>query len=545
MFDWKVFDQHRNILSQAGSDAYEERWGQHHIDLRPRDLLRWIELCRDDLGYLTLVDVAAADRREVPSRWGHAFEMNYVLFNMGTHQRINLHVHFNEAETLPSIVPYFPHGEWMEREQAEMLGVRFNVERPNLLLAAGVTSAPLKKGSAVGPWPRYEPAAFPELRVNPNKSEAPYPEEAWRWKRFTPLSKETLGNFEWQVCFDPAAVVEARTTIGFYHRGLEKLLESKSWVHVMQIVDMLHTGIAPTYSTAWAKTLEEMLRIKLPERAQAIRIVLLELARVAEHLTVLAETTAACEKEEFRLFLNAREKIYELFEKYCGHRLGLGAIRLGGVREDLPHGWIAEYQSVASLLMKILVPINKSLLGQPDFREHLDASGVTAQTVLQWGVGGPAMRASGLNFDLRKSQPFYFYQDIDFDVPVGIHGTSFDRYLIRFEELHQSLRIITQVLDNLPLGDYASSAVKTDVAFMEPQLEQLVGCWHYAGLEAPGGEAGFTFLAGTGATPSRLKIKSPSFTLTQALPEIIRGLNEGQLKAAVASLGIRKSELDR
>lgn len=542
MFDWKNFEQHKNILTQVGSDQYQERWGQHHVDLRPRDLLRWIELCRDDLGYLTLVEVVGVDRRKMPAKWNCDFEVVYLIFDMGTHQRINLHVHLNQGETLPSIVRYYPHADWMEREQAEMLGLNFLEIREQLVLSNGEKVCPLIKVEKLSGWKGYSPNPLPVLRGNPNKSEAPYPEESWVWKSYDILSPETMGNFEWQVCFDPQKVVDVRTQIGFHHRGIEKLLESRAWTHVMQLVDLLQTGSAPTWSTIWAKTLEEMLRMKLPERAQAIRIVLLELARVADHLSVLSEITYAMKKDESRLFINAREKIYELFEKYCGHRQGLGSIRLGGLREDLPHGWIAEYQSVSSLLQKTLMTVNNSLLSQTDFRANLDSAGVNAQTVLQWGVGGPAMRAAGLNFDLRKSQPFYFYQDIDFDVPVGIHGTSYDRYLIRYEEIFQSLRIITQVLDNLPLGEIMNSAGADNI---ETVFVQLKNSWHYSSLESPLGEAGLFFLGSHEISPYRIKIKSPSFVITQAMKEFVTGLEEWQLGAAVASLGIRKSELDR
>jgi NADH-quinone oxidoreductase subunit C/D len=542
MFDSKNFERHKNILSQVGTDFYQERWGQHHVELRPQDLLRWVEFCKDDLGYLTLVEMVGVDRRAMPAKWNCAIELVYLLFNMGTHQRINLHVHMHEGETLPSIIEHYYHAEWMEREQAEMLGLNFHRGARKLLLSDDEKLSPLRKDAILGKWAAHPKGTLPKLRINPNKSETPYPEESWVWKRFGILSHETMGNFEWQVCFDPKKVVMANTKIGFHHRGIEKLLEGRSWAHVMQLLDFFQTGAAPTYSTIFAKALEEMMDIKLPEKAQAIRIVLLELARIAEHLSVLYEMTAALRKKEAVLFLNAREKVYELFEKYCGHRQGLGVVNLGGVREDLPHGWIAEYQSVAKLLHKNLKIIHLSLLGQNNFRSHLDSAAVNAQTILQWGVGGPAMRASGLNFDLRKSQPFYFYQDIDFDVPVGIHGTSYDRYLIRYEELFQSFRIITQVLDNLPLGEVVNTNFQEDLGM---RIEGVNNKWHYSSVESPNGEAGLVFFASQGLHPCRIKIKSPSFTITQALSSFVRSLQEWQLVAAVASLGIRKSELDR
>jgi NADH:ubiquinone oxidoreductase subunit D len=157
------------------------------------------------------------------------------------------------------------------------------------------------------------------------------------------------------------------------------------------------------------------------------------------------------------------------------------------------------------------------------------------------------MRASGLNFDLRKSQPFYFYQDIDFDIPVGIHGTAYDRYLIRLEEVHQSFRIITQVIDNLPLGAIVSQELELDYMGLKDYLSRLdiPRTWHYSGLESPNGEAGFLVKFNDTTTPYRVKIKTPSLPLVQALPSFVVGLEEYQLKSCLASLGFRRFEFDR
>jgi NADH-quinone oxidoreductase subunit C/D len=544
MFDWKDFERHKNILSQAGENIYHECWGQHHVDLRPRDLLRWIEFAKEDMNYLTLIEVVATDRSGMPGKWGHTLEVVYIIFSMGDHQRLHLHVHLNEGEVVPSVKRHYAHADWMEREASEMVGVRFDPACPSLILSIDEKKKPLRKSPLSSEWVPYTVPELPRLRMNPNKSEPPWPEESWVWKGLGSLASETMANFECEICFDPIKVVMARPQIGFYHRGLERTFQERPWTHIMQLMDLVQGGSSPTYACAWAKTLEEMLIIKPTERAQAIRIVMLELARIGEHLTVVADILRGMKKNECRLILNCREKIFELFEKYCGQRQGAGIVRLGGVREDLPHGWISEYQSMNRLLAKHLQTIHAALMGQMNFRSHLDTANVSAQAVLQWGIGGPAMRASGLNFDLRKSRPFYFYQDIDFDVPVGLHGTSYDRYLIRYEEIHQSLRIITQVLDNLPLGEVNVGSFAEPNELL-PWLKEIKGQWHYSALESPSGEAGLALLYGDSVTPYRLKIKSPSFVITQALGEFLRGLEAGQLPAAVASLGVRRSELDR
>lgn len=544
MFSWKEFEKTKAILSHSGGERYKTEWNQHHITIRPTDLLDWVELIKEDLNYLTLAEVAAMEHGLDKE---YRFEVVYHFLNMGTHQRLNLHLCVNEGEIIPSIRHQYPQGEWMEREQGEMLGLKFDLPTTSLLLPEGQTTYPLRQKAVIKSWPEEKPFAFPKLRMNPNKSEAPYPEESYQWKQYDVFSSVTKGNFEWSLCFDPIKVVDSHLRIGFHHQGLELFLQNKDILQILQLVDKVNLSAAPNYSIAWAKTIEEMFRIKIPERAQAIRIVMLELARIADHLTVLAEICRASEQSEFRLLLNAREKVYELFEKFCGHRQGLGVARIGGVKEDLPHGWIVEYQAVAEILAKNLRLIHKSLISQNKFRAHLESDPVNAQSVLQWGVCGPTMRAAGLNFDLRKSQPFYFYQDIDFDIPVGINGAIYDRYLIRYEEIHQSFRIITQVIDNLPLGEVVAAMYDKNYVELLKVFEGMDSPkqWHYSALETPNGEAGFLLNFNGTMKPSRIKLKTPGFVVAQALPVFVKGLREEQLAACLASLNLSRWEMDR
>jgi NADH:ubiquinone oxidoreductase subunit D len=157
------------------------------------------------------------------------------------------------------------------------------------------------------------------------------------------------------------------------------------------------------------------------------------------------------------------------------------------------------------------------------------------------------MRAAGLNFDLRRSRPFYFYQDIDFDIPVGIFGTAYDRYLVRYEEIYQSFRIISQVLDNLPLGDIClatkdKNSQSNDLGFL---YDDVKSDWFYASLESPNGEAGYNFFLTNDFKFERIKIKTPSFVIAQAMPFFLNGLSRDQIPSAVASLGISRWEIDR
>ncbi|MGE3608574.1 MAG: NADH-quinone oxidoreductase subunit C [Bacteriovoracaceae bacterium] len=523
MFNWKEFEKIKNILSLSGNAYYEEK-GFHHINIRPVELLKWVDLIKNDLGYFTLIDIVCVQNQNPDFE----FEVIYQLLNMGTHQRIILHLFSNRNEIIPSINSFYAFADWAEREQAELYALKFDRELKPLLTIK-------------------EELALPKTRTNPNRSETPYQEEIYEWKKFGLLDPATCGNFEAVICFDPKKIVDSQIQIGFYHLGLEEMLTQKSWFQITQLIDRFNLSSGPTYSLLWVKTLEDLMRIKIPERAQAIRIVILELARIAEHLTVMYEICASVGQDEARYFIDAREKISELFEKYCGDRQGVGVAKLGGVKEDLPHGWIIEFQELANLLQKNLNVLHLALISRKKFREKLKGPNVTAATVLEWGVSGPAMRAAGVNFDLRKSRPIYFYQDIDFDIPVGIHGTSYDRYLIRYEEILQSLRITIQVLDNLPLGEVINPLFNKSFFELNHFLNEqdFDKSWQYSCFEAPTGEAGLFFLPANDFSPKRLKIKSPSFSLTQALPKFLNGLEENQVHTCIASLGIRRAELER
>lgn len=541
MFNWKEFEKTKEILSHVGGKKYHDEWNQHHLVVRPNELLDWMEFLKEDLGFFTLAELTGIEKHQ------NEYELVYNLFNMGSHQRLNLHLTCTKGEIIPSVISYYPHADWMEREQNELLNLSFNLSRPSLMLPENQKNFPLKKHASFSSWPADKEVPIPRLPYNPNKSEAPYPEESYIWKRFDLFSNATQGAFEALFCFDPVKLVDLKIKVGFHHQGLEYLFQSKDIFQLLELVDKINLSSAPNFSIAWAKTIEEMYRIRIPERAQAIRIVMLELARVADHLSVISSICGLATMDESKLFINLREKVYELFEKFSGHRHGIGVARIGGVKEDLPHGWIAEYQSMAEVLTKNLRIIHKSILGQAKFRELLDGDPVSAQSVIQWGVGGPAMRAAGLNFDLRKSQPFYFYQDIDFDIPVGIHGTAYDRYLIRIEEIFQSIRIITQVIDNLPLGEYVAPMFSKNILELHSVFQSLEKPreWHYSALETPNGEAGFQVKISDDLKPERIKIKTQSYLLAQALPVFLTGLTEGQLPVGITSLGLSRWEMDR
>jgi len=524
------FEKTKYLFSEIGSGQYWTINEIHNIRIRPRQLIRWMDFFKSDLDYLILLDVMSVENQNPSDVDAFDVQLIYVLFNMSSHERIMVHLNFNLDEVIPTLKEFFAHAEWYEREQAKKLKIVF-VDGDEVLYRSE------KKDQSFD--------ELPALRMNPNKSEEPYAEEKWIWKNYDLFSTQTTGLFSLQICFDPTQIVDVNVHNNFFHRGIENLLLAKSWQHVGKLLDPLMNGTSPHLSMIWYRTIEDLSDIKIPERAQALRIMLLELTRVVEHLSVMAEMLRLMNLPQYRYLIDAREKILELLEKYSGHRWGLFSINLGGVADDLPMGWLAEYQSISKVILKNLKIIHQSLVSSKGFRQKLLGPIVDSRTILKWGISGPAMRASGLNFDLRKSKPFYFYQDIDFDVPVGLYGTSYDRYLIRFEEIFQSFRILTQVLDNLPLGDFKISSEFLEHQLLKAGSNIIEEIWTYNSLETSNGENGLLVRMQKDFSPLNLKIKSSSFGMTQALREFMKGLREDQLEVTITSLGLKKSEIDR
>lgn len=535
MFSASEFARTGNILRQGGELQLDEHSGQFHLSIRPTELLNWVEFLLEDLNFFILSDIVVVDHLHKNSRW--RFEINYQFHNMENHQRLHLHVMARADEIIPSLVSYYPHAEWKEAEQGEMFGLRFGHSSPHLLLPEEGNLAPMRKDFSGGEWPIQKPKSLPRVRVNPNRSESPYPEESYRWKEFSLLSPETLGNFSWQVCFDPKTAVDSRVEIGNYHMGLEKILEKKSPLQILRSIDSLNPLCSPTLGILWARLYEEIHGCKIPERAQAIRMVLLELSRISSHLTILSRMTQKLGYTEAKLFTDCREKIFEVFESLTGHRQGFGTILFGGLNFDTPHGWLIQYQQVSADVSSMLLFLRKFFLSRGDFQQKLGGPSITAETVLRYSLTGPTLRAAGLNFDLRKSKPFYFYDDVDFDIPVGVEGRMFDRFLILLEEIFQSLRIVDQVVDNLPLGE-----VWWDPA---PDFEKRFSGFSSLSLEAPNGELGISAHIVESSEIQRIKLLTPSFSTCQGLSALSYGLTEDQLPVLLESLGINRFELDR
>ncbi len=356
---------------------------------------------------------------------------------------------------------------------------------------------------------------------------------------FGPQHPATHGVLRVQLKLDGEKILDAKPIIGYLHRGTEKLFEQETFTQCIPHTDRLDYIAAPTNNQGFVLAVEKLLGITIPPRAAYIRMILAELGRISYHLLWLA--THAIDLGAITPFFytfREREEILDLFEAYCGARLTLNAMRVGGVPYDLPEGWVDRCGEMMEAFPAHIDEYETLLTENRIWKKRTVGIGViSAEEAIDWGLTGPPLRGSGVRWDIRKVFPYDRYDEVEFEVPIGQNGDTYDRYLVRMEEMRQSVRIIRQCLERLPEGPIMAKVPKVLRA-----PEGMV----YASVEAPKGELGY-FLVTTakGTQPYRCHVRPPSFVNLQSLPTLVDGLLVADLVAVIGTLDIVLGEIDR
>jgi NADH dehydrogenase (ubiquinone) Fe-S protein 2 len=351
--------------------------------------------------------------------------------------------------------------------------------------------------------------------------------------------------------------------IGLLHRGTEKLIESRNFIQSLPYFDRLDYVSMMAQEHAYSLAVERLLDIEIPLRAKYIRVIFLELTRLLNHL--LAITTHALDVGALTPFLWAfeeREKLMEFYERVSGARMHAAYIRPGGVMYDLPLGLINDINVFLHQFSKRIDEIEELLTGNRIWKQRLVDIGYVSQSdALAWGFSGVMLRGSGVTWDLRRNQPYEVYNQLAFDIPVGTNGDCYDRYLIRIEEMRQSIRIISQALNMLPTGlikldDH--KIVPPSRALMKYSMEALIHHFKlysesfpvapgetYVSVEAPKGEFGVFIVSDGSNKPYRCRIKAPGFLHLQALDFMSRGHLIADLVTIIGTQDIVFGEVDR
>ncbi len=362
---------------------------------------------------------------------------------------------------------------------------------------------------------------------------------------------------------DGEVIERADPHIGLLHRGTEKLIEHKTYMQALPYFDRLDYVAPMNQEHAFALATEKLLGINVPLRAQAIRVLFCEIGRILNHL--LNVTTFALDVGAITPALwgfEERERLMEFYERASGARLHANYIRPGGVAKDLPEGLLEDIATYIDHFPKFYDELNDLLTENRIFKQRtVDIGTATKQEALEWGFSGPMLRGSGVAWDLRKAQPYDGYEKYDFDIPVGTTGDCYARYLVRMEEMKQSVRIIKQVLETMPNGlvqvnDHKITPPKR--ANMKQSMEALIHHFKlftegyhvpagetYTAVEAPKGEFGVYLISDGTNKPYRCKIRAPGFAHLQAMDKLSKGHMLSDAVAIIGSLDIVFGEIDR
>src|SRR5881394_3477143 len=364
---------------------------------------------------------------------------------------------------------------------------------------------------------------------------------------------------------DGETITKAVPDVGYLHRGDEKIAENMTYTQFIPYTDRLDYLAPLANNVAYALAVEKLLGIdkQLPPRCQYVRVICCELARISSHL--LGMGAFALDIGAITIFLHTfteREKIYNLCESLTGARFTTSYTRIGGLSRDLPPGWVEQCRQFLKEVVGNIDETETFLTRNRIFVDRTQGVGIIPKELaIDYGLSGPNLRASGLEHDLRKAQPYLVYDQLDFEVPVGTEGDCYDRYLVRMEEMRQSVRLLHQCLDKLPDGPVNVPDMKIILPPKDRVLTRMEELIHhfinvtqgvnappgevYFGHENPKGELGFYINSKGGGTPHRLKIRAPSFVNLSILPELLPGHMMSDTVAILGSLDFVMGECDR
>ena len=377
-----------------------------------------------------------------------------------------------------------------------------------------------------------------------------------------PTHPATHGIFQNVLTMDGERILHSEQTVGYIHRAFEKIAERRNFTQITTLTDRLNYCSAPINNIGWHMTVEKLLGIEMPKRVDYMRVIMMELARIADHLvcnSVIAVDTGAL--TGFTYVFQDREKIYDIYEQVCGARMTTNMGRIGGfdrdftpkfheLLKDFLKNFPARFQEFSNLVERNRIFMDRTIGAGP----------ISAERALNYSFVGPNLRAAGVDYDVRVASPYSSYQDFDFKIPIGTAGDTYDRFMVRQHEIWESLKIINQAYNNLPEGDFHADVPEfflPEKAEVYNNMEALI--YHfkivmgetdipagevYHSVEGGNGELGFYLVSDGGRTPYRLHFRRPCFIYYQAYPEMIKGAVISDAIVTMSSMNVIAGELD-
>ena len=529
--------------------------------------------------YRMLYDLTAIDERERKYRDGQPesdFTVVYHLLSFDRNEYVRLKVPLKSDHlALETATDIWPAANWYEREVWDMFGIRFE-NHPHLtriLMPKTWNGHPLRKdhparATEMGPF------QLPEEKQEAEQEALRFRPEEWGMRRTRddedfiflnvgPQHPGTHGVLRVVLQLDGEVIVDAVPEIGFHHRGAEKMGERQSWHTYIVYSDRIDYLSGVMNNLAYLNSVERLAGIKVPPRAQMIRVMMVELFRIISHLVwygTFAQDLGQMSPVFFTF--NDRERALAIVEAITGARMHPNWFRIGGVAQDLPRGWKQMFRDFLDYFPPRLREYDRMVLRNRIFKARTkDVGSFTTDEGIEWGITGPNLRATGFAWDFRKKQPYSGYEHFDFDIPTGQHGDCYDRAVVRVEEMRQSLRIIEQCLNNMPEGIYKSAAplaTPPEKPRTMHDIETLIT--HFLGvswgpvippgealcpIEATKGNNGYYLVSDGNTISYRTRIRTPSFPHIQLLPVICRGLMVPDLLAILGSIDFVLADVDR
>jgi NADH-quinone oxidoreductase subunit C/D len=545
---------------------------------RVRDLLRFLKE-EVDRPYRMLYDLTAIDERMKAHRDSQPasdFTVVYHLLSFERNEYVRVKVALAEDRlSLPSITDIWPAANWYEREVWDMFGIVFDghPHLRRLLMPESWVGHPLRKehparATEMGPYhltSDKEQSEQEALRFRPEEFGMSKERDGsdFLFLNLGPQHPGTHGVLRIALQLDGEEIVDAIPQIGFHHRGAEKMGERQSWHSYIPYTDRVDYLGGVMNNLAYLTTVEKMAGIKVPPRAQVIRVMMSELFRIISHLVwygTFAQDLGQMSPVFFTF--NDRERAFGIVEAVTGARMHPSWFRIGGVTADLPKGWERMFRDFIDYLPARLIEYDRTVMRNRIFKSRTQGIGTfNVDEAIEWGVTGPNLRACGFEWDFRKQQPYCGYDQFEFDIPTAQHGDCYDRAAVRIEEMRQSLRIIEQCVKNMPEGPYKSDHHLTTPPLKEHtmhDIETLIT--HFlsvswgpvlpvgealGAIEATKGNNGY-YLVSDGSTVSyRTRIRTPSFAHVQTLPLLSRGLMIPDLVVILGSLDFVLADIDR
>lgn len=548
MADPAALLEHLRTRFAADLLAVDTYRGDASATIHPGRLVEIAAFLRDDaaLRFDLLLDATAVDYIGQRPR----FEVVYHLFSTRHHHRLRLKVRVpEETLSVPSLIRVWVGANWLERETYDMYGIRFDghPDLRRIYLYDEFEGHPLRKDypkehrqPLIGPGARGD--YLPQMGEIPDavEHEGTLGAELLR-VQLGPSHPATHGTVRILLDLDGETIVNADVQIGFLHRGFEKECESGLYYQAIPYTDRLNYSSAILCNVGYCMAVEKLFGVEVPRRCQFVRVIAGELARLSDHCLCLGAT--ALEMNAFTPFLyllQARELVWDLINAICGGRVTSNYIRIGGVSADLPPGFADLARNNFPHIGALFDDARNLLLDNPIFRLRMEGVGqLPAQELVAFGVTGPLLRAAGVDLDLRRTTPYLVYDEIDFDVPLGTTGDNMDRFLVRLEEVRQSMRIVEQALAMIPDGpvDLHNPAFRfPPKGRVYGRMEELINQFKlvtegpkpppgevYVGTESANGEIGFFLVSDGTGKPYKCRARTPSFSNTQPLARMIRG----------------------